>query len=129
MRTFCAAAISIAPTHALRVVSEHYSAGDFSTLSAAAPLLEDVYLLLTERRQDKFGTLGVLSLLAISGYFADRRYAALYGDHALAALSDVLRLSLARRLARFLGAKLALIVALADRGRRRSGGGKTAPRA
>lgn len=96
----------------LRFVSRHYSAGDFSTLRAAAPLIEEVYQLLNEREQDKFGTLTVLSLLAISGYFADRRYANLYGDKAIAVLQEVLRLSLARRLTRFVGAKLALIVAL-----------------
>jgi len=89
-----------------------YYAGDISTLRATAPMFEQIYTLLKERGEDKYGTVEVLSLLAIAGYFSDRRYAERYGEMAISTLQDVLRLPLARRLSRFLGEKLSLIVAL-----------------
>lgn len=56
---------------------------------------------------------GVLYLLAIAGYLVNRSYAARYGDEAIASHRRVLRLELAEHLARFLGGKLALVIALA----------------
>ncbi|HKP60309.1 MAG TPA: protein kinase [Polyangiales bacterium] len=54
----------------------------------------------------------LLGPLAVAGYFVDRKYAANYGDEALAALSEVLGLALARKLRPLLGARLALFTAL-----------------
>ncbi|MDB4986437.1 MAG: diguanylate cyclase, partial [Myxococcaceae bacterium] len=89
-----------------------YGRGDLSSLNRTAPLLEESYRLLREREQDVYGTVGVLGLLAIAGYFADRKYAARYGDLAVTAYRQVLRFSMLERLTRFVGGKLALIVTL-----------------
>jgi tetratricopeptide (TPR) repeat protein len=94
-----------------RVIS-FYEQGDLSTLRQAAPLIEDIYRLRLERGHDKYRLAGVLALLGIASYFADRRYGVQYGDVAIATLQDVLRLDLAQRLSRFVGGKLALLIAL-----------------
>lgn len=85
---------------------------DYSAMTRAAPLLEECYLLLRERGADRYGTVGTLGMLCVAGYFADRKYRDRYGDVALADLSLVLRLRLAARLRRYLGGKVALLVAL-----------------
>ncbi|MDB4977594.1 MAG: serine/threonine protein kinase [Myxococcaceae bacterium] len=90
----------------------HYHHGDVSTLRQAAPLIEEIYELQRARGEDRYGTVGLLGLLGMAGYFADRRYAARYGELAIETLQEVLRLDLARRLTRWLGAKLSLLVAL-----------------
>jgi tetratricopeptide (TPR) repeat protein/phage FluMu protein gp41 len=85
---------------------------DYSAMTRAAPLMEDCYLLLRARGADRYATVGLLGMLCVAGYFADRKYAVRHGDVALADLSRVLQLGLAARLTRYLGGKLALIVAL-----------------
>ncbi|MDB4991086.1 MAG: multi-sensor signal transduction multi-kinase, partial [Myxococcaceae bacterium] len=95
-----------------KAVVAYFEGGDMSPLSRAAPLLEEVYKLHRERGHDDYGVVAVLGLLSIAGYFADRSYGVRYGDLAIATLQRVLRLDLARRLTRYLGGKLALIVAL-----------------
>ncbi|HEX5658920.1 MAG TPA: AAA family ATPase, partial [Polyangiales bacterium] len=94
-----------------RVVT-FYEQGDLSTLHQAAPLVEEVYRLRSELGHDRYRVAGLLGLLGIAGYFADRRYAVQYGDVAIATLQDVLRLPLAQRLTRLVGGKLGLLIAL-----------------
>lgn len=89
-----------------------YEQGDVGTLGTAAPMFEDIYLLLRDLKQDDYGLSSPLAMLALAGYFADRRYASRYGDRALALLRVLLRLDLAQRLSRWLGARLGLIAAL-----------------
>lgn len=96
----------------LRAFMIYFESGDMSPLQTTATLLEEAHSLLREQRQDKYGVVGVLCLLAISGYFADRVYADRYAELAMATSHDVLRLGLARRLERYLGAKLGLVIAL-----------------
>jgi predicted Ser/Thr protein kinase len=112
----------------LHHVYDYFERGDMSRMRVAAPLLEQAYDLLRAHEQDDYGMTGVLSLLAIGGYFAGPAYAKRYGDEAIATSRRVLRLSLALRLTRLLGPKLALLIALvvagfsfARRGRRSPG--------
>ncbi|MEY4508059.1 MAG: hypothetical protein RLZZ450_181 [Pseudomonadota bacterium] len=93
-------------------VVEYYAHGDMRGLSSTAPLMEEVYQILRARNQDDYGMTSVLSILACAGYFVSRRYAVRYGDEAISTHRRVLRLDLAERLTRFLGGKVALLVAL-----------------
>jgi tetratricopeptide (TPR) repeat protein len=97
----------------LLLVFDFYARGDLTSLRSSAPLFEEVYAILRARKQDDYSLSGVLSLLALAGYFVSRRYAVRYGDEAIASCRRVLRLDLAERLTRFLGGKLALLVAFA----------------
>jgi hypothetical protein len=87
-------------------------AGDLRWLAGVAPLVEQIYLQLTRLEQDDYGKVAVLGLLALAGFFAERRYAERYGDLAIATGERVLRQGLARRLSRWLGGRLALMIAL-----------------
>jgi tetratricopeptide (TPR) repeat protein len=90
---------------------------DFPSLvRSAAPLFEEILLLLRGYQADDYSLVEPLSILAAAGYFADHRYATRYGQEAIEVLSRVLRVELARRLARVLGGKLALAVALSIAG-------------
>lgn len=100
----------------LRSVRAHYAAGDLSTLDTITPLLEEVLSLLSERGYDAYAAILPLSLLAVSSYFVDRRYAERYGPAAIRSFEELLRLDLARRLRGFLGRKLALLIALSVAG-------------
>jgi tetratricopeptide (TPR) repeat protein len=83
-----------------------------SVVRSAAPLFEEILLLLRGYQADDYSLLEPLSILAAAGFFADHRYATRYGEQAIAVLSRVLRVGLARRLARVIGGKLALAIAL-----------------
>lgn len=96
----------------LRPAVARFASGDMRGMRGSAPLCEEVYEVLRARKQDDYGTISVLSILACAGYFVSRRYAVRYGDEAIAMQRRVMRLDLAERLSRFLGAKLALLVAL-----------------
>lgn len=89
------------------------AAGDPAHIALHAASFEQLYTLLEERGEDDYAVCGPLGMLAVAGYFADRRYALRYGERAVEALSRVLKLSWARRLTPLLGKKLALLVAFA----------------
>lgn len=95
------------------VVIGSFSKGDVSFMSRAAPLLEEVYTLHRARGHDDYAVVGVLGLLGIAGFHADRSYARKYGELAISTLEGVLKLPLARRLSRFVGPKQGLMLALA----------------
>ncbi|HEX5660540.1 MAG TPA: protein kinase, partial [Polyangiales bacterium] len=83
-----------------------------SAVRSSAPLFEEILRLLRGYGVDDYSLLEPLSILSVAGFFADHRYATRYGDEAIAVLSRVLRVALASRLARVLGGKLALAIAL-----------------
>jgi tetratricopeptide (TPR) repeat protein len=57
-------------------------------------------------------TSSLLSALAVAGYRVDRKYAALYGERALAVFEDLTGLSLAARLRPLIGGRLSLLIGL-----------------
>jgi hypothetical protein len=98
---------------AAAIAGRHYGLVDLADLGAAAPTLE-VALEHFERKQRPLHELvSILSPLALAGYYADRRLAVRYGERAVDALETVVGLKRARRLSRFLGRKLGLLIALA----------------
>ncbi|MET0283902.1 MAG: AAA family ATPase [Polyangiales bacterium] len=96
----------------LRLALDHYATGETARISNEAGLLEEVYILLRDAGADDHALGSVLGMLSVAGYFADRRYAERYGELALSTLDRVLRLSMARSLRRYLGRRIALMVAL-----------------
>ncbi|MEY4507925.1 MAG: hypothetical protein RLZZ450_47 [Pseudomonadota bacterium] len=89
-----------------------YAGGDLAIVARDAAMLEEVYLLLRDAGADYYVLCGPLSILAVAGYVANRRYAERYGDLALTTQQRVLRLPMARALTPWLGKKLSMIVAL-----------------
>ncbi|MET0283901.1 MAG: protein kinase [Polyangiales bacterium] len=83
-----------------------------SVVRSAAPLCEEILALLRGYHADDYSRLEPLAILAAAGYFADHRYATRYGEEAIEVLSRVLRVRLALALARVLGGKLGLTIAL-----------------
>lgn len=81
-------------------------------IAVAAPMYEDAYALLRERGVERRLLAPALCMLAVAGFFVNRRYALRYGDEALEVTGELLRVPLALRLRRFLGKRLALMVAL-----------------
>src|SRR5690606_9149095 len=81
-------------------------------LGMAVPFLKTALELFRAAKRPAHELLGILSPLAVAGYYAERQLADQYGDEALNLLSRVLHLPLARRLRRVLGARLGLYVAL-----------------
>ncbi|HEX6241851.1 MAG TPA: AAA family ATPase, partial [Polyangiales bacterium] len=86
--------------------------GDPAHIGLHAAAFEEIHALLRAAQQDDHALAGPLAMLAVAGYFADRRYALRYGAEAAATLERVLKLSWAHALAPWLGRKLALFVAL-----------------
>lgn len=82
-----------------------------ASLARAAPLFEEAYDVLHARGVGDHQLGPVLGILALSAYYVDRRYEVRFGELAIACYERVLKLSLARKLARFLGGKLGLLTA------------------
>lgn len=91
---------------------EFLDAGDFRWLNSIAALFEEIYVLLDRHGEDDYGKVTPLGFLALAGFYAERRYAEQYGELFITMGERTLRLGLARTLARFVGGKLALIIAL-----------------
>lgn len=87
--------------------------GDPAHIGLHAAAYEEIYGLLRAAGQDDYALSGPLAMLAVSGYFADRRYALRYGADAVATLQRVLKLAWVGKLARFIGRRAALFVTLA----------------
>jgi hypothetical protein len=100
--------------HRLKLLALRFYAqgGDVTTLRSTGKLFEELYELLAARGEGDAGVSSILAMLAVAGYYADRRFAVRYGELAVETLQRLLRLDLARRLTRYLGGKLALYVAL-----------------
>ncbi|MET0341993.1 MAG: AAA family ATPase [Polyangiales bacterium] len=82
-------------------------------LRLALPLIESALELLRLEGHDERALVGLTVPLAMSGYYANLRYAERYGDAGLAALGELLGLPRARALRHVLGRKLGVMVALA----------------
>ncbi|MEY4513421.1 MAG: serine/threonine protein kinase [Pseudomonadota bacterium] len=89
------------------------AAGDPAHIALHAASFEQLYVLLAEAGEDDYAVCGPLGMLAVAGYFADRRYALRYGERAVESLERVLKLAWARRLAPLVGKRLALLLAFA----------------
>ena len=90
---------------------EILNGGQLDLLRRDAPLLEQGFELLDAEGLDDYALASHLTALAWCGYHVDRRFSR-YGDPAIATLSRILRLNLARKLRRLLGARLSLFIAL-----------------
>jgi hypothetical protein len=98
---------------AAAIAGRHYGLVDLADLGAAAPTLEIALEHFERKQRPLHEIVSVLSPLALAGYYADRRLALRYGERAVDALETVVGLKRARRLSRFFGRKLGLLVALA----------------
>lgn len=83
----------------------------YETLHQTARAFEEAYLLMVAHGSDGYARAAPLSTLALASYHVDRRYVR-YAEDARQTFDAILRLPLARSLARFIGKKLALLVAL-----------------
>lgn len=86
--------------------------GSMRGLHSIALRFEEIYAVLCRNGEDDYGKITVLGYLALSGFFTERRYAQQYGELATTMGERLLRLDLAKKLARFLGGRLALLIAL-----------------
>lgn len=82
-----------------------------ASLSRAAPLFAEAYGLLHEHGASDHQLGPLLGILALSSYYVDRRYEARFGERAIACYERLLKLSLARKLAPFVGGRLGLLLA------------------
>jgi hypothetical protein len=91
----------------------HYGLVELADLGPAVPSLQIALERFRASGRPIHETISVLAPLALAGYYADRRLAALHGEDAVEALQTVVGLKLARRLRVVVGRKVALYVALA----------------
>jgi hypothetical protein len=96
----------------LKRVAQHFRHGELSSLRATVPIFEQIYRLLRNDGADEYALATPITLLAVAGYFVDRRYGQQYGEEAPAISDRLLRLAVFRRLRPFVGGKLALFLAL-----------------
>jgi hypothetical protein len=87
-----------------------YSADD---MASAVPALRAALAVYREVPHDDYDRVSVLGLLATAGFFSDRRLAVEFGPDAVATFERVLGLQWQRRLAHFLGERLAFFVSIA----------------
>jgi serine/threonine-protein kinase len=84
----------------------------FADLQIAAPALVAALEVYSRQGRSIYERLPLLTALANAGYYEDRKWAERYGDEALAAVTDVVELELARKLQRKVGKTLGLVAAL-----------------
>jgi Cdc6-like AAA superfamily ATPase len=102
---------------AARIIAEaatHITLREPDRLAPAVPVIEHALALFRAAQRPAYEQSALLAPLAIAGYFVDRKLAVRYGDEALASLQQVMGLHFAGRLRPFLGARLALLIALAS---------------
>ena len=85
---------------------------EHGSIAMAAPLIESALVLFRGQKRGPHERVSLLAVLAVAGYYHDRRFAERYGAEALRVLSRVLGLRLARMLRPLVGKKLALYVGL-----------------
>ena len=90
---------------------EILNGGQLDLLRREVALLEQGFELLDAEGRDDYALAAHLSALACCGYYVNRRYSR-YGDRSIATLSRILKLDLARKLRRMLGARLSVLIAL-----------------
>lgn len=87
-------------------------ANDFGELRLTVPLVAEGLALLMQAKRDPWSVAAHLTTLSCAGYYADPKYAHRYGAQTVSALEQILHLSVAQRLRRFVGARAALVIAL-----------------
>jgi serine/threonine-protein kinase len=97
---------------ALKRALQRCTYGDPALIGVHASAFEEIVALLRIAGQDEYALCGPLGMLAVAGYFADRRYALRYGEVAIEALYRVLELDRVAKLAPRVGRKAALFIAL-----------------
>lgn len=85
----------------------------FADLQVVAPALEAALEVYTREGRSLYERAPLLAALAQAGYYEHRRWAAKYGDDAVAACREVVGLNTAVRMQRYLGKTLGLGVGLA----------------
>lgn len=85
-------------------------------MAVCAPMIAEGADLLRAAGRGAYALLPSLTVLAAAGYFVDRGYAARYGELAIRAFDEVLRLGTVRRLSTRLGKRAALILTLSAAG-------------
>lgn len=93
----------------LLAVSRRILAGEHEQLNAIAPMFAEAYALAKGTQTER---IPLLNVLAVAGYQVDLAYAIRFGDEALDALQAALHFGLAHRLRPWLGARVALAIAL-----------------
>jgi hypothetical protein len=83
-----------------------------SDLSRVGGALEAALKVYRRERRSPYERMTLLGSLAQAGYYEDRRYAELYGDEALDTLEDISGLRAAKRLGRWVGRTLGLVLGL-----------------
>jgi tetratricopeptide (TPR) repeat protein len=103
-----------APVRIARV-AQHLGNGATTTdeVALATPALERALALFRAAGKPEHEQVSLLGVLTTNGYFADRKLLVRYGAQGLAALQNLLGLSLAARLRPWLGKLLSLFVGLA----------------
>jgi hypothetical protein len=99
-------------TAVVAAAGKHYGLIELADLSPAADSLATALELFRKLRRPPHECLSLLAPLALAGYYADRRFADRYAEETLALLQDLLGLSKARALRRYIGAKAGLLVGL-----------------
>lgn len=97
----------------LRQALEHCVMNDPALIGRHALAFEQVFCLLRDAQQSQYALCGPLAMLAVAGYFTDRRYAIRYGEASLEALQHVLKFHVFHGLSPFVGRRVALLVTLA----------------
>ena len=100
-------------SRAVAAAGQHYGLVELADLGPAAPSLEAALAHFRAAGRPPHEMVSILAPLALAGYYADRRLAGRYGEEAVDVLQTIVGLKRARRLRRYLGRKLALVVALA----------------
>jgi serine/threonine protein kinase len=85
----------------------------FADLQIAAPALAAALDVYSRQGRSIYERAPLLAALAQAGYYEDRRWAIQYGDEAIAAVSKVAGIELAKKLQPKLGKTLGLLIALA----------------
>jgi len=105
----------------------HLFEGHRRRMHIAMPLLEQAVALYRDAGWGPRQLAAPLAALAIGSFFIDHRLAERYGEQALDALEHVLCFDRARKLRNVVGAKLALVVALASAAARRRASPEATP--
>ena len=87
-----------------------YAADD---LASAVPALRAALAVFREGQHDDYDRVPLLGLLATAGFFSDRRLADEFGPEAVSTFERVLGIERQRRLARFMGQRVAFFLSIA----------------
>ncbi|HEX4355361.1 MAG TPA: hypothetical protein VHZ95_20685, partial [Polyangiales bacterium] len=92
--------------------AKHYGLVDLADVGPAAPSLASALELFIAHGRPAHEQLTLYAPLALAGYYAERVYFDRYAERTIALMQQLLGLNRARKLRRFLGAKLGLLISL-----------------